>query len=248
MGNQMLSRLMLVVLVVISCLGGSSNASGSDGKVLLEFYSESLCPYCANFAVNYLSKFFQNGLIDIVELRVIPYGNARIYGGGDIVCQHGEDECKLNIIQSCAIHHYPDVTQWFPFFFCLEKLATDLPRNAVFKNWKTCVDTSYVDLDTINSCFEGPLGDKLVRGNGAETDSLDPPHKYVPWVVVNGTPLYDEYEDVEKAVCQAYKGPLSKPTTCNRIGSASKTLKAGVCTKGLERVGDGSQAERAQYE
>ncbi|KAL2632704.1 hypothetical protein R1flu_004183 [Riccia fluitans] len=245
MANRMLSRFMLVLLVVIACNGGLSSADSSDGKVLVEFYSESLCPYCAAFTVDHLSKFFQNGLIEIVELRMIPYGNARIYeSGGDITCQHGEDECKLNIIQSCAIHHYPDVTQWFPFVFCLEKLVTDLPRGKVFQNWKSCVEPSGVDFETIDKCFEGQEGDKIVRANGAETDSLKPPHKYVPWVVVNGTPLYEDYEDVEKFVCEAYKG--AKPVACNNVFSAHKSLQAGVCTKDLEELEDVSQAGHAE--
>ena len=31
----------------------------------------------------------------------------------------------------------------------------------------------------------------------AETDSLEPPHEYVPWVVVDGQPLYE----VRKITC-----------------------------------------------
>jgi len=54
--------------------------------VKVELYSESLCPYCAQFIVNYLNPFFNNGLIDIVELRIIPYGNARVLDG-KLVCQ-----------------------------------------------------------------------------------------------------------------------------------------------------------------
>lgn len=32
---------------------------------------------------------------------------------------------------------------------------------------------------------------QLVLQNGKETDHLRPPHEYVPWVVVDDTPLLD---------------------------------------------------------
>jgi interferon gamma-inducible protein 30 len=56
-------------------------------KVKVELYSEALCPYCAEFIVNYLNPFFNNGIIDIVELRIIPYGNAHVDSSGTMVCQ-----------------------------------------------------------------------------------------------------------------------------------------------------------------
>lgn len=55
-------------------------------KVTVDLYSESLCPGCSDFIVNYLNPFFNNGLIDIVELRIIPYGNAHVINGS-LVCQ-----------------------------------------------------------------------------------------------------------------------------------------------------------------
>ncbi|KAJ7531198.1 hypothetical protein O6H91_14G036000 [Diphasiastrum complanatum] len=187
-------------------------------NVLVELYSESLCPFCANFIVNYLSHFFDNGLIEIVDIRIIPFGNAHINSDGSITCQgrrqeHGPDECKLNIIQTCAINLWPNVTQWFPFILCLESL----PRHTAAQQWTSCVKSSNLELSRIAECYEGPLGDKLERRFADETFSLKPPHQYVPWVLVNGTPLYDDYESVETYVCQVYKGPKPLPAICNSI-------------------------------
>nr|CAB3496210.1 unnamed protein product [Digitaria exilis] len=56
-------------------------------KVSLELYYESLCPYCSRFMVNHLAGIFEDGLIDAVDLRLIPYGNAHVGSNGDIACQ-----------------------------------------------------------------------------------------------------------------------------------------------------------------
>jgi interferon gamma-inducible protein 30 len=226
-------KLSFVGLVLVWCLLlgflGEGRAS-SDGKVAVDFYSESLCPYCSNFIVNYLSKIVDNGVIDIVDLRMIPYGNAHVYPTGEIICQHGEDECKLNIIQTCAIKLWPKVTKWFPFILCLETLVEDLPRAEVYPKWKTCVEPAGLSLELLEKCFGGPLGDTLEREFAAETDSLIPPHQYVPWVLVNGTPLYDDYVYIEKSVCQAYKG-ANTPNVCERYSGAGNAMIESVLEK-----------------
>lgn len=38
------------------------------------------------------------------------------------------------------------------------------------------------------------------------TEALAPPHEYVPWVVVNGIPLRDDYASAARYVCAAYGG------------------------------------------
>lgn len=61
--------------------------SQSHNKVSLELYYESLCPYCANFIVNYLPQIFQHDLTSIVDLKLVPWGNAKLRGNSTIVCQ-----------------------------------------------------------------------------------------------------------------------------------------------------------------
>lgn len=62
--------------------------SSIGGKVSLVLYYETLCPYCSNFIVNYLEPLFEDDeLIEIVDLRLVPYGNAKISSNGTIICQ-----------------------------------------------------------------------------------------------------------------------------------------------------------------
>lgn len=57
-------------------------------KVELVLYYETLCPYCKEFIVKELIKVFDRDLINIVNLRLVPYGNAHIQEPDKtIVCQ-----------------------------------------------------------------------------------------------------------------------------------------------------------------
>ncbi|PKU73518.1 hypothetical protein MA16_Dca008082 [Dendrobium catenatum] len=48
----------------------------------------------------------------------------------------------------------------------------------------------------------------------AQTNALQPSHRYVPWVVVNGLPLYDDYDNFETYICKSFHGEL--PSACRR--------------------------------
>jgi interferon gamma-inducible protein 30 len=63
-------------------------AAAGPPKVPLALYYESLCPYCSRFIVNHLAGIFKNGLIDAVDLLLVPYGNAHVRGANNTIsCQ-----------------------------------------------------------------------------------------------------------------------------------------------------------------
>ncbi|KAF5812962.1 putative gamma interferon inducible lysosomal thiol reductase GILT [Helianthus annuus] len=77
-----------LIYVTVVCFSSASPITVTTGdKVELSLYYEALCPYCENFILNYLYKIFDNGLISIVDLKLSPYGNAKIRSNGTIVCQ-----------------------------------------------------------------------------------------------------------------------------------------------------------------
>jgi interferon gamma-inducible protein 30 len=66
----------------------SAAAAEGPAKVSLALYYESLCPYCSRFIVNHLAGIFDDGLIDAVDLLLVPYGNAHVRGTNNTInCQ-----------------------------------------------------------------------------------------------------------------------------------------------------------------
>ncbi|XP_038992544.1 gamma-interferon-responsive lysosomal thiol protein-like [Hibiscus syriacus] len=192
-----------------------------DGNVTLSLYYETLCLGCASFITNDLVKVFQTDLYTIVNLRLVPWDNADIVG--DLIrCQHGEDECYLNAIHSCVIHLWPDEKTHFGFVRCTEEQRLkEVPVRSKEAMWRNCSDQLGLRVDMIKK--------RYATGIGMKTAILNPPHEYVPWVVVNNQPLKDDYENFVKYVSDAYQGE-TKPEACNAQSSSvgSKNRRMGT--------------------
>lgn len=94
MGRSICIAFILLVLISATPLISSTNPSvlskkeaKNDDKVVIALYYETLCPYCSNLIVNYLYKYFEDGLDSISILKLVPYGNAKIRPNNTIVCQ-----------------------------------------------------------------------------------------------------------------------------------------------------------------
>lgn len=217
--------LLLIISSLFSAATARASISASEAeKVPLALYYETLCPYCSNFIVNHLIKLFNNGdgLVSIVDLKLLPYGNAKIGPNGTITCQHGPAECLLNTVEACAIDVWPDLSQHFSFIYCIETLVYEHK----YPQWETCFEKLGLDPKPISDCYNSGYGKELELKYAAETNGLQPPHKYVPWVVVDGQPLYEEYENFISYICKAYKGP-SIPSACNEL-SLNTIVKENV--------------------
>ncbi|XP_058198794.1 gamma-interferon-responsive lysosomal thiol protein isoform X2 [Rhododendron vialii] len=213
---------------ICAVLSPASPPDSSD-KVRLGLYYESLCPYSANFVVNYLVEIFENGLISVVDLHLVPWGNAKIHGNNTFDCQHGPMECLLNTIEACAISVWPDLNKHFSFIYCVETLVYEHK----YAEWETCYDKLGLDATPITECYTSGYGEELELQYAAETNTLQPPHEYVPWVVVDGQPLYEDYENFISYICEAYKG-ATLPNACsalslNTIQKKKRNTRAPVC-------------------
>ncbi|KAK1561847.1 hypothetical protein Q3G72_001761 [Acer saccharum] len=128
-------------------------------KVDLVLYYETLCPPCADFITTDLVKVFQTDLNTIVNLRLVPWGNAKVINN-TIVCQHGEDECYLNIIDACIIKAWPEVKKHFPFISCIEAENSAMHSKDVEKSWRKCAHNLGFPQEPIDKCYNSGEGIK----------------------------------------------------------------------------------------
>ncbi|KAL1226418.1 Gamma-interferon-responsive lysosomal thiol protein [Cardamine amara subsp. amara] len=185
--------------------------AGQSDKVQLNLYYESLCPGCQQFIINTLVEFFDSDLDTITDVNFVPFGNAELSDNQTIICQHGEEECKLNKIEACIITTYPDPKLQYSFIRCVENYTED---------WESsCFNGA---ADDINTCYNSDLSTKLMLGYANQTLSLNPEHEFVPWVTVNSGPLYDNFSELVSRVCNSYQGTAPLPTQCNSTALAER--------------------------
>ncbi|XP_021891036.1 GILT-like protein F37H8.5 [Carica papaya] len=154
----------------------------NDKKVNLSLYYEALCPGYQYFITdgNGLIKLFkEDGLIDIVNLRFVPWGNAELKQNDTIVCQHGEEECYYNTIYACIIHALPDTFEHSMMIYCMEYMLK--ANNSGYRGsevWRECAKALLYPQEPIQKCFESGLGKQLELAYGKETDNLYPPLEF----------------------------------------------------------------------
>jgi hypothetical protein len=54
---------------------------------------ETHCPYCQDYIVKNLYPLVWRAYKDMVNIKLVPWGNARRDEAGHIQCQHGQKEC-----------------------------------------------------------------------------------------------------------------------------------------------------------
>ena len=72
--------------------------------------------------------------------------------------------------------------QFWPFIYCMDKERTfQSPTIA-----QRCAKANNLDWDKIDMCYQGNEGHELELGYYNQTMLLKPPHKYTPWITING--------------------------------------------------------------
>lgn len=179
-------------------------------------YYESLCNGCRDFIKDQLFHTYMALGESVMNLTLVPYGNAKerktIFGHWKFNCQHGREECVGNVIETCALNMEKNKSVSFQFIHCMEGIG-EYPNAA-----KKCAPKFNINYDTLMTCANGDQGAELEHIMAVKTGALDPPHKYVPWVTLNGVHT-EEIEnkamtDLMSLICETYKGP--KPHACKK--------------------------------
>ncbi|KAL4218561.1 antigen processing and presentation of exogenous peptide antigen via MHC class I [Mactra antiquata] len=189
--------------------------------VNLTLYYESLCPDCKQFINDQLYNVWKTLGEDVVNLTLVPYGNAREkkgLKGWDFTCQHGEQECVGNLIETCAIALLEKKTAYVPFIYCMEGMDIE-PAKAAQK----CGEKLGIDIDDIMKCSTSSQGNNLEHEMALLTDALNPPHRYVPWIVINDIHTEKMQNKAQshllEVICETYKG--DPPTACSKLLKSS---------------------------
>ncbi|KAI0503503.1 hypothetical protein KFK09_014437 [Dendrobium nobile] len=121
--------------------------------------------------------------------------------------KHGPSECFQNTVEACVINSWPDVEMHHLtviFIYCVENLVLANKYN----DWESCFQKTGLDPHPLVNCYNSGHGQEVELQYAAQTNALQPSHRYVPWVVVNGLPLYDDYDNFETYICKSFHGEL----------------------------------------
>ncbi|XP_030365429.1 gamma-interferon-inducible lysosomal thiol reductase [Strigops habroptila] len=207
------------VAAAAACQAPSGCAHPTAAPVELSLFYESLCPACRRFLVEQLFTAWLLLPAEALNITLVPYGNAQERndsGKWQFQCQHGPEECLGNMIETCLMHEAKNFSTYFPVIFCLES------GSSVTKTLGACLQVyaPQLDGDRIAACVRGDTGAALMHRNAQLTEALDPPHQYVPWVVVNGKHTDELQAQAETSllglICRLYQG--EKPEACGSSG------------------------------
>jgi len=71
-----------------------------------------------------------------------------------------------------------------------------------------CAEKTKIDYSKIDACTKSKLGNQLQHAYAVQTENLQPAHKYVPWITINGQHTEDmqqqAQDDLIKFTCQTY--------------------------------------------
>lgn len=262
---MMITRIFLVVvttLISASLVAEASQLTADDQKVAIELYYESQCPGCREMITTSFKDAFQTrGFLDMATVELVPYGNAQetetASGTYDFECQHGPSECIYNTIEACALDKIKCPIKAFQFIHCIELNDEDRnPKQDYYKVAMTCCKLTELDEDTINAmekCAAGPEGNQLEHEAATKTDSLDPPHQFVPYVVVNGVHDDEIQNSISDSlfdyVCETYTGANKSPACSKKTkglrASAIKSLEGPLGESKLCFRDDEQQSEQS---
>lgn len=185
---------------------------------------EALCIDSKRFFHDQLMTTFNALPHDVVNWKVVPYGNAKMPQNSSShtpTCQHGAGECDTNTYQQCAIHLYPDPIQHIPYLACLFASLPMGHRDDPFDQWtglEPCAHEHGLSFDKIKQCHDDPLLRYKLNQQAAEATPSQ--HTHVPWVEINGMHREDideQESSLLREVCKIYRQNGGHNAGCSKF-------------------------------
>ena len=228
--NSFQPRLLFLCWTVTAAAAAASGSAtslflrtqgGVAPVVTVQVYDEALCIGCHDFILNELVPTFELLGETVMDLQIVPFGNAHIADENDptsLQCQHDAAECDANSYQQCAATLYPTASRYLPFIACCYQ---NLKMGAVHKLFPTalfadCARRSALDWASIQQCHDDDDLAWQLQLDAFHATPAD--HEYVPWIVIDGE--HYEMEDDEtdaflKAICAAYLAKGGHHSACS---------------------------------
>ena len=179
MKNNALSSLFILLSII-------SLSSCQKHVPKIQVYIESLCPDCQYFINRSLKDFVEMVTKpNLADIELVPYGNAdETYdektGKWVFECQHKENECYGNLIETCLIHNLGRVES-HKKIICIESNIDGFNRD-FDKTLEFCLNKDADKIKEINDCVASDMGNVYQHQMAQKT--LE--HDYVPWILVDG--------------------------------------------------------------
>ena len=181
----------------------------------LKIYTESLCPFCKTVISDYIVPRIRDGLLDMVNLTIIPYGNEekkKVRKGSGKAwydkkhknynsCQHGFYECQGNKVENCFIHHFRnDKVKQLKVLGCLENEAFKKRsnKNRILKELE--IDTFLKKQDKTKKKFKKDKPKRAYYKTATKICSKRFNYSFEKiWKCVKGKQGYEQIEKARKA-------------------------------------------------
>ncbi|CAN7942073.1 unnamed protein product, partial [Ixodes hexagonus] len=165
---------------------GFISVSVSIKKIEMTVVYESLCPYSRRFVYGQLLPVFSK-LGSYISLAMLPFGKAHVNKETDaqgnnitrISCQHGQNECEGNMIETCVLRVVKKTLVAVKIVACMSESSS--PHRA----GQTCVEANGVKWSKIDACVR-QHGQEYELEVAQTTWSYQSVVTRVPLVIVDG--------------------------------------------------------------
>ncbi|KAI3859622.1 hypothetical protein MKX03_036006 [Papaver bracteatum] len=200
-----ITLLLVLLLLPYASVSSSSVSVGhptSFPKVALDLYYDSLDMDSANFLIRFFPYIYENELIDLVNLTLVPYAQARIQGKSAVICKRGSEECLISRVAICSIklYHQDQATE---LIYCISQFIS----KSISKKWELCFELMRLEEKRLKQCFTGSEGSVLEYEYAKKASSVIPHIRHVPWITVDQLPLNNlGMKSLKTSICKAYRG------------------------------------------